>query len=596
MNSRRLFFLATVTLSLACNSEGSLSQPAVLEPGPSQQSPTTPSTPEAPATPVEPQQPAPPDKPLPIPDEAVPFKLPAVQASIQQYELILPEEVLQRFYADKDTPEQPATFRAGGVDYPVLVRLRGASARDFPKKSWNVSFEDKVRFEDRTSLNLVAGYSDATMLAEKISFDLLEAMRVPAARAKFVRLSINGRNEGLFMDIEQINKAFLRAHDLPDKDASIYRAGWKDTELKLRSWKVPYQGDWKKKTNEKENDAALDSVLATINRTPEPRFPAALEQQMDLEGYIRSMVMDALMANNFIEDSESYFLFDHVNNRWLYAAWDLNNVDARWWYQVSLQPENVPHYRQPLYSFTLGNAEITQRYNERKGIHPGYLPVFSNLGTRIVRNPTLRARLEARLDKALTELFTPDVMGPYIDQLHTLIAFDMARDPYMDPAKFAAGRTYMRDFVRLRREHILRERARLDGQKPDVVIEALDAREGWVELRNRGPQAVDLSGLVLTTNLRRAVPELFVPEATATPAEQVALGGPVGTRLAAQPLGAGERVRLSATSLGLTFLPEGELGVFDGKTVSGLKDVLFYGKLADGQHYERAADGTWQVR
>jgi spore coat protein H len=598
MNSRRLCFLAAVALSLACNSEGAYSTPAVLEPGPAQQAPTPAPTPapEDPAQLPSDEQPTPPDKPLPIPDEAKPFKLPAVQTSIQQYELLMPEEVLQRFYADTDTPEQPATFRVGGVDYPVLVRLRGASARDFPKKSWNVSFNDPVRFEDRTSLNLVAGYSDATMLAEKISFDLLEAMRVPASRAKFVRLSVNGRNEGLFLDIEQVNKAFLRAHALPDKDASIYRAGWKDTELKLRSWKVPYQGDWKKKTNEKENHAALDAVLATINRTPEPRLPAALEKQMDLEGFIRSMVMDALMANNYIEDSESYFLFDHVNNRWLYAAWDLNNVDARWWYQVSLQPENVPHYRQPLYSFTLGNAEIAQRYNERKNIHPGYLPVFSNLGTRVVLHPVLRARLEARLDKALQELFTLDVMGPYIDQLHALIAFDMAKDPYMDPAKFAAGRTFMRDFVRLRRDHILRERARLSGQKPDVVIEALDAQAGWVELRNRGPQSVDLNGLVFTTNLRRSLPELFVPGADASPPEQVALGGPVGLQLAAQPLAAGERVRLNATSLGLTFPPEGEIGLFDGKSVSGLKDALFYGRLATGQHYERDADGTWQVR
>ena len=608
MRTARLLRTVSVVLSLACSSQGggppsvaslpghtpreSIVQPAPPEPPlPVPPGPVTPTPPPPP--PEEPDTPIPP----PVPDESRPFTLPPLQKSVRQYELLMPEDVLQKFYVDKDTPEQPAVFRCDGVDYPVLVRLRGASARDFPKKSWNVSFEGDARFEDRTSLNLVAGYSDATMLAEKMSFDLLAAMRVPAAKVDFVRLSINGRNEGVFLDIEQINKAFLRAHDFADKDASIYRAGWKDTEFKPRSWKVPYQGDWMKKTNEKkENDDALDAVLAVINRTPEPHLVTALEKSMDIEGYVRSMVMDALMANNYIEDSESYFIFDHVKGRWFYAAWDLNNVDARWWYPMQLGPDLVPLYRQPLYSFTLGSTEIAKRYKERKSIHPGYLPAFSNLGTRVVLNPALRARLEARLDKALQELFTMDVMGPYIDKMHALIAPYMAQDPYMDHAKFQAGRAFMRDFVRLRRDFIRKERERLRAQEKDVVLEALDAKAGWVELRNRGGQARDLNGLTLTTNLRRAIPELLLPEPTATPPEQVATGAPVGKALVARLLAPGERVRLTAASLGLTLMPEGEIGLFDSQSVSGMKDALFYGRLADGQHYERGEDGTWRVR
>ncbi|MBM7118231.1 CotH kinase family protein [Archangium primigenium] len=603
MKTPRVLCFMTLLLSVACSPEGGLSPPVLNLPAPAPGEPSRPAPVDPPQTgpngPVTPE-PAPtePDPPpAPVPDESKAFLLPDVQKTVRQYELIMPESVRQQFYADKNTPEQPAIFRCDGVDYPVLVRLRGASARDFPKKSWNVSFEGDTRFEDRTSLNLVAGYSDASMLAEKIAFDLLTAMRVPAASVTFVRLSINGQNEGVFLDIEQINKAFLRAHNFADKDASIYRAGWKDTELKLRSWKVPYQGDWKKKTNEKkENDDALEAVLAVINRTPEPQLVSALEKHMDIEGYVRSMVMDALMANNYVEDSESYFIFDHFKGQWFYAAWDLNNVDARWWYPLEMGPDLVPHYRQPLYSFTLGSTEISKRYNERKSIHPGYLPVFSNLATRVVLNPVLRARLEARLDKALAELFTLEVMGPYIDELHAVISPYMAQDPYMSYAKFQGGRTFMRDFVRLRRAHILKERERLRALPQGVVIEALDAQAGWVELRNRGTQAQELNGLMLTTNLRRAVPALLVPEPTATPPEQAAAGLPVGKTLTTRVLAPGERVRLDAASLGLTFAPEGELGLFDGQSVSGLKDAFFYGRLADGRHYARDEDGTWRVR
>lgn len=514
--------------------------------------------------------------------------LPPVQESLQEYELILPPGVLEKFLADKYTPEQDALFRHAGVSHPVKVRLRGASARDFPKKSWNVKFEDGARFEGRTSLNLVAEYQDATLLAEKLAYDLLAAMRVPAPRTKYVRLRINGRYQGPFLDIEQVNKSFLRAHEFPDDDASIYRAGWKDTELKLRSWKVPYQGDWEKKTNEKEPDDALDEVLYVINRTPEPELPGALERHLELEWYLRSMVMDALMANNYVEDSESYFIHDRVTGRWVYVAWDLNNVDARWWHEIPLVEKPVPIYKHPLFSFTLTDGAVATRYRQRKDVHPGYLPVFSNLGTRVVMNPALRERLVKRLDKALDELFTLEVMGAHIDALHALLAPHMAADPYMDRAKFQKGRAWMRDFVRLRRAFVLKELERYRTWEPGLVLEALDAREGWVELRNRGEEPVSLGGMVLTANPRRSIPELLGPEPPART--------PAGTVLPALTLGPDERVRFSATALGLTFTPDGELGVFDGRSVAGMRDILFYGKLPDGKHYERAGDGTWRVR
>lgn len=562
-------------------------QPPAVEPPPAVPPVAITPRPEPPPPPPPPPPPLPPPPP-PVPEAQRPFVLPPVQESLQDYELLLPPGVWELFLANKYTPEQDAVFRYQGMNYPVKVRLRGASARDFPKKSWNVQFEGDVRFEGRTSLNLVAEYQDATLLAEKLSYDLLAAMRVPTPRAKFVRLRINGQYEGVFLDIEQVSKPFLRAHDFADRDATIFRAGWKDTELKLRSWKVPYQGNWAQKTNEKEPDLeALDAMLYVINRTPEPELPEALARHMDLEGYLRSMVMDVLMSNNYVEDSESYFIHDRVANRWVYVAWDLNNVDARWWHEMPLTRDMRPLYRHALFNFTLLSDKVASRYAQRKDVHPGYLPVFSNLGTRVVMNPELRARLEARLDKALKELFTEQVMGAHIDKLHALIAPHMVDDPYMSYEKFQAGRAFMKDFVRLRRKFVQDELARLRARKPGVMLEALDAREGWVELGNRGQSPVSLGGLVLTTNLRRSIPGLLTPAGAA----------PVGTFLPERTLAPGERVRLTAAELGLTFTLDGELGIFDGQSVVGVKDLLFYGKLPDGKHYERTEDsGVWQVR
>ena len=71
---------------------------------------------------------------------------------------------------------------------------------------------------------------------------------------------------------------------------------------------------------------------------------------------------------------------------------------------------------------------------------------------------------------------------------------------------------------------------------------------------------------------------------------------PAGSVLPERTLAPGERVRFTAAELGLAFTPDGELGVFDGQSVVGMKDVLFYGKLPEGKRYERAGDGAWRVR
>ena len=106
------------------------------------------------------------------------------------------------------------------------------------------------------------------------------------------------------------------------------------------------------------------------------------------------------------------------------------------------------------------------------------------------------------------------------------------------------------------------------------MIEGFDPQQGWVELRNRGTASVSTQGLVVTTDLRRALTR-NVPAAT---------------------LSAGQRVRFTAAQLGLTFAPQGELGLFDGQSVAGAIDVHFYGKLAAGRYEARSEGGDWEIR
>ncbi len=496
------------------------------------------------------------------------WTLPPLQAELQEYELLMPDATLRAFKADVWTPEQPATFVYRGVSMPVMVELRGASSRYFDKKSWNVDL-GTGRFEGRRRLNLVSEYQDSTMMAEKLAYDLLYALGVPAPAAKFVRLKVNGQYEGVFLDLEQVDKHFLRQHAFPDTDASIYRCGWKDCEMK--TWKVPYQGDWAKKTNETEGREDLTAFLDAVNHTPEPAFAQAMEQRFDIDRYLRVMVMETLLSNNYVEDSESYFIHDRVQGKWHYVPWDLNNVDARFWPTYPL--DDRPHVRHPLFGFTAWDGVVQKRYDSRVALYAGYLPVYSNLATRVVLNPHLRTRLLSHLDRALGELFTEEKMHERISQMHALISPHMTADPYIDQAKFQNGLPYLKGFVSGRLPVIHQQ---LPGfhAAPGVVIEAFDPVLGAVTLKNRGATAIELSGLALTAKLRE-------PRQAVLPAEL---------------LPSGATVTYSAAQLGLTFPEKGEVGLAGAASLVDFRDLLFYGPLPVNQRYVRQANGEWTAQ
>lgn len=504
-------------------------------------------------------------------DAPAPFRLPELQRELPLFELTIPQSALDLFASDPYAPEQPATFRHQGTELPVMVELRGASARFFPKKSWNLDFS-ALRFEGRRRFALVAEYQDCTMMAEKLAYDLLQAMGVEASRARYVRLSVNGSYQGVYLEVEKVDRRFLEAHRFADRDASIYRCGWKDCEMK--TWKVPYQGNWVKKTNETEGDAELQEVLEAINHTPEPELEATLEERLELTSLLRAMAMDAVMSNDYVEDSESYFIHDRVTGKWSYAPWDLNNVDARWWVGYGLGAR--PPVTHPLVIFSLTDRWVESIYEKRKDLYPGYLPVFSNLNTRVALNPSLRARLLETTERLLDEVFHPSLMHARVEAIYALIDPFMKSDPYIDQAKFLAGRQWMKDFVTGRSTFVREELSRLRDLRPGLAIAAVDPAQGWLELRNYGSAPAALDGMGVTTNLRQGLVQ----------------------NLPGRTLRSGESVRFAQGQLGLSFSRRGEVGLFNGKSVLGMVDALYYGELPPGSHYARSSafPERWEIR
>lgn len=505
------------------------------------------------------------------------FTYPPLQTTLAQYSLEIDPKLLERFEKDEDTPKQPAVLiTPDGTRYNVKMRLRGNSSRGWPKKSWRVELPKGTKLDGRRKFNLLSGYRDSTLMIEKLGYDMLAAMGVPASKATYIRLVINGKLQGVYLDLERVDKPFLQNHGFVDTEGTIYRCGGKNCEMKAEFDKT-YQRDWEVSTPEEGSKQPLLDFLETLNATPEPEFVQALTQRFELENYLRILAMDALITNSTVEDSRSYVVHDAGTGRISYVPWDLNNTDAK--YVPSTPPGKIKtaDAKHPLFNFSLFDSRVEEEYLEREKKEPGrFRPIFSNLNTRIFLNPALREQEMVLLEQAMADLFTPQVLHARIDAIHALLAPTALAAPHTDVAQFNDGPRYLKKYMQERTTFLRQQMATWRAWKPGLVLQAVNARQGWIELRNLGTKKVSTAGLVISTDLRNAT-RRNVPTHTLQP---------------------GQTLRLTQSQLGLKLPLKGALGLFSGKGVSDAIDALYYGELPAGQYYSRAAQTPtrWEVR
>jgi spore coat protein CotH len=109
----------------------------------------------------------------------------------------------------------------------VGVRFRGMTsyllAND--KKSFDIDLEWQIDGQDingYNSLKLNNGYEDHSAMRE-VLYSNLARKNIPSAKANFVNLVINGRNFGVYANVQKLNKDHAKEWFL-DKDATRWRA------------------------------------------------------------------------------------------------------------------------------------------------------------------------------------------------------------------------------------------------------------------------------------------------------------------------------------------------------------------------------------
>ena len=204
--------------------------------------------------------------------------------------------------------EVPCTATVDGVKYPnVGVHFRGMSSFMMvpagSKRSLNLSFDfvdSQQRLYGYKTLNLLNAHEDPTFL-HTVLYSHIARKYIPAPKANFVKLAINGESWGVYASAQQFNKDFL-AENYP----SAKGARWKVNGSPMGRGGLEYIGDniddykrtFSLKTNDNTKDwKALVKLCKTLNETPLAQLEAALAPMLDIDEALWFLALDNALIN-----------------------------------------------------------------------------------------------------------------------------------------------------------------------------------------------------------------------------------------------------------------------------------------------------------
>jgi spore coat protein CotH len=241
------------------------------------------------------------------------------QAQLRTYNLIVAQ-------ADLDTINKnpaaemyvPAGMEFEGKTYgPYRMRYKGSAGAFLPpctlgvdvsppspkfgKCSIKVDFDQsdpQARFYGLKKLNFHSMDQDPSMLRERLTYSLFRDMNVAAPRAAHARLLINGKLEGLFAVVEQVDGRFTRARFGEGGQGNLYKEVWP-----TYSDASVYVAALENNTTQPNVQRMLDFASAVDNG------PDAFASFIDRDYMLRYIAVDRLTVN---DDGIFHFWCDKI--------------------------------------------------------------------------------------------------------------------------------------------------------------------------------------------------------------------------------------------------------------------------------------------
>jgi len=293
-----------------------------------------------------------------------------------------------------------AYFSNGNVHQKIDkagIKIKGHFARLAVKKSFSLEFNEKFFHMD--NIILKASALDPTYLRSQMTEEYLRAMMIPASRASFTTLTINGIFYGLYWMNEELDEKFVKERFGNDKgdyySMNKYLNYLGENETTYKTCKDNQIGDFPcyKKDFGSKSWSDLIALAKFLNTSTNEEFQSKISSVLNVDNFVRSMVV--LSA---IDDPDSY---TRNGNNWaLY-----NDPDADLWQFLSKDFEQV--MLNPI-----NNANNSVHINERAG-----------LASRTLAIPQYQAQYRSYFADFLKGCFSPKLESATIKRISGFESF-----------------------------------------------------------------------------------------------------------------------------------------------------------------------------
>ncbi len=260
---------------------------------------------------------------------------PASETQIPRFEWFMEPSRYQAAldHALTDETEPAVLAFQGRIWDNVRVRVRGGSARWWPKLHWKFIFPQGHDFEAPAQLarpvdrfNLQGSYGDKTYLREILAYESFQAAGVASNQVFHVRLQQNGQFYGLYVFLEQPDDDWFARHGLDENGAhykSYAQAEAVGSEAELH-WM------YEKETRENEDFSDLFEFLRGIHQSDARLRREYLFDHVDLPGMLNYLAVQAIIHNNDHVAKNYYFYCDtEGTGRWTIYPWDMDLTFGR---------------------------------------------------------------------------------------------------------------------------------------------------------------------------------------------------------------------------------------------------------------------------
>ena len=250
------------------------------------------------------------------------------------------EKELEDFH--KTDVEVPARLTVDGKSYSdVGVHFRGMSSYMMVGAGWkrplNLSLDfvhEDQQLKGYRTLDLLNSHEDPTFL-RTVLYNQIAREYIPAPKANFVRVVINGESWGLYVNAQAFNK-----DSIEEWFGTTKGARWKVPGSPRAQGSLAYLGDdpasYKRLYEIKSKDQGkswkdLIKLCRVLNQTSPDRLEGALAPLLDIDGALRFLALENVFINNdgyWIRTSD-YSLYEDEKGRFHVLPHDTNETFSR---------------------------------------------------------------------------------------------------------------------------------------------------------------------------------------------------------------------------------------------------------------------------